>query len=108
MSAECPDSEWTSKRTLVPIQRAVALVISRPIICGVDQTSAGLQQAQNLIAAKRYDDALRILGRIPEDAEARLLSSVAYFFKDEPRPALDEVERSIALSPDAPEPYAFR
>jgi tetratricopeptide (TPR) repeat protein len=74
----------------------------------VDQTSAGLQQAQNLIAAKRYDEALRILGRIPEDAGARLLSSVAYFFKDEPRPALVEVERSIALSPDAPEPYAFR
>jgi len=74
----------------------------------VEKTSAALDRAELLITARRYDQALQILSRIPEDGEARLLSSAAYFYEHDLRRALEEVERSIALLPGVPEPHAFR
>ena len=74
----------------------------------MEKTSAALDRAQLLITARRYDQALQILSRIPEDGEARLLSSAAYFYEHDLRRALEEVERSIALLPGVPEPHAFR
>jgi Tfp pilus assembly protein PilF len=67
-----------------------------------------LEKAELLVQAKRYDDALGLLAVLPEDAGARYLGAVAYFCKEDLRRALTEVEKSIALSPEAPETHALR
>ncbi|HET7419969.1 MAG TPA: tetratricopeptide repeat protein [Candidatus Dormibacteraeota bacterium] len=74
----------------------------------MDQEAGALQRAQLLIEARRYDDALRMLAALPEDGAARYLSAAAYLYKDDARSALKEVETSIALLPEVPEPHALR
>ena len=70
--------------------------------------STDIEQAELLVTARRYDDALRILARMPEDGAASYLSAVAYLCKGNLRAALQEAERTIALMPEAPEPHALR
>jgi tetratricopeptide (TPR) repeat protein len=74
----------------------------------VDQPVGVLERAQLLINAKRYDEALRTVAALPEDAYARLLSATAYFHKDDLPSSLREVERAIVLAPDLSDFHAFR
>jgi Tfp pilus assembly protein PilF len=93
---------------MAPVQRAVALLTGRPIICGVDVPAGALQKAQLLIDARRYDEALELLRRMPEVGEARLLGAVALFHKNDFDRALEEAERAIALQPESSESQAVR
>jgi tetratricopeptide (TPR) repeat protein len=74
----------------------------------VDQPVGVLERAQLLINAKRYDDALRTVAALPEDAHARLLAAAAYFHKDDLRRSLREVQHAIVLAPDLSDFHAFR
>ena len=73
----------------------------------MDPSARLVERAQLLVAAKRYDDALRIVSALPEDGDARLLASAAFFHKHEHKQALREVERAIALGPERALPHAF-
>lgn len=74
----------------------------------MDQPVGVLERAQLLINAKRYDEALRVVAALPEDAYARLLAATAYFQKDDLRSSLREVEHAIVLAPDLSDFHAFR
>jgi Flp pilus assembly protein TadD len=74
----------------------------------VDQPVGVLERAQLLITAKRYDEALRIVAALPEDAYGRLLAATAYFHKDDLPSSLREVEHAIVLAPDLSDFHAFR
>ena len=77
------------------------------MICVVDPSAGLVERAQLLVAAKRYDDALRIVSALPEDSDARLLATAAFFHKHEHKQALREVERAIALDPERALPHAI-
>ena len=74
----------------------------------MEEATAILEQAQLLVNAKRFDDALRLLAALPEDGAARYLSAVAYLRNDDLKSALANVETTIAMMPDVPEPHALR
>jgi len=70
--------------------------------------SGVVERAKLLLAVRRFDDALEILRREPENGEARLWSAIALSGKQQWKKALIEVERSIALEPEEPLSRAIR
>lgn len=74
----------------------------------MDQPVGVLERALLLINAKRYDEALRTVAALPEDAYGRLLAATAYFHKDDLPRSLREVEYAIVLAPDHSDFHAFR
>jgi tetratricopeptide (TPR) repeat protein len=74
----------------------------------VDASAAALDRAQLLLNARRYDDALQIVSRLPEDGRARLLAAVAFTYKNDLGQALKHAEQAIALEPEVAEAHAVR
>lgn len=74
----------------------------------MDDPTGTVDQAQLLFNAKRYDDALRILAALPEDASARYLSAVAHLYRGDLEKALADTEKTIAMVPDIPDGHALR
>jgi tetratricopeptide (TPR) repeat protein len=70
--------------------------------------SGAVERAKLLLAVRRFDDALEILRREPEDGETRLWTAVALSRKQLWKQALVEVERSLALEPEKPLSHAVR
>ena len=74
----------------------------------MEQPSRAVERAKLLIAVRRFDDALEVLRREPDDGEARLWSAIALSGKQRWKQALVGIERSIALEPEESRSHAIR
>jgi len=67
------------------------------------------QTAATLVESHKYDDALKILQAVPlagpMGAEYHVLLGTIYYRRDEPQPAVSELQEAIRLDPQNPEYY---